>query len=496
MVGAVAGVEGGVTHIAVPFAIGFGLSVALVPVSRVLAIRTGIVAHPRNDRWHRKVIPLLGGVAIGVATLLGTVLSGIAADTMVPLIACMAIFTVGLVDDVMALKPFTKLIGQIAMAAAVVYFDYRLYWLDSRLIDSVLTMVWLVGLTNAFNLLDNMDGLCAGIALIVAVMLIVGLETGASAEFARPEMSFLAVMAGAVTGFLVYNFPPASIFMGDSGALMLGFGLAMLTLSNEGVRGSRSDVIAAIAGPVFVLMIPIFDTTLVTVLRLLAGRSPAVGGRDHSSHRLVALGLSERSAVLVLWFLAGLGGSVGIVLRSTRDDVSLAVGALFVLVMCVFAYFLARVRVYDEAHVPAGAATFTLITSDLPYKRRVFEVLVDVSLAGVAYYLANRLQFDREGFAGNAENFYGSLPIVLTAQLVGFMLVGVYRGTWDHFKRKDRVTFLKGVALGTAIAQLAVLALYGYYSYSISILLIYASILGGLMVVVRTITNKIEDAFE
>ena len=86
--------------------------------------------------------------------------------------------------------------------------------------------------------------------------------------------------------------------------------------------------------------------------------------------------------------------------------------------------------------------------------------------------------------------------LVLTAQLVGFMLVGVYRGTWDHFKRKDRVTFLKGVALGTAIAQLAVLALYGYYSYSISILLIYASILGGLMVVVRTITNKIEDAFE
>ena len=136
---------------------------------------------------------------------------------------------------------------------------------------------------------------------------------------------------------------------------------------------------------------------------------------------------------------------------------------------------------------------FTLITSDFAYKRRVFEVLVDVSLAGAAYYLANRLRFDREAFAGNAENFYRSLPIVLTAQLVGFMLAGVYRGTWDHFKRKDRVTFLKGVVLGTALAQLAVLGLYGYYSYSISILLIYASLLGALMVVARTITNAVED---
>ncbi|HYE85769.1 MAG TPA: hypothetical protein VEA16_05410, partial [Vicinamibacterales bacterium] len=146
--------ESGVTQMLVPYGIGLLLSVALVPVSRMLAIRTGVVAHPRNDRWHRQVVPLLGGVAIGLGTLFGTVIVGIADDTVVPLTACMAIFVVGLIDDVFALKPATKLIGQIAMAGAVVYFDYRLYWVDSRLLDSVLTMVWLVGLTNAFNLLD------------------------------------------------------------------------------------------------------------------------------------------------------------------------------------------------------------------------------------------------------------------------------------------------------------------------------------------------------
>jgi UDP-GlcNAc:undecaprenyl-phosphate GlcNAc-1-phosphate transferase len=394
------------------------------------------------------------------------------------------------------LKPFTKLIGQIAMAAAVVYFDYRLSWVDSRLLDSVLTMVWLVGLTNAFNLLDNMDGLCAGTALVVAVMLMVGLETGASSDFARPEVAFLAVLAGAVSGFLVYNFPPASVFMGDSGALMLGFGLAMLTLGNEGVRGSRSDVVSAIAAPVFVLMIPIFDTTLVTVLRLLAGRSPAIGGRDHSSHRLVAMGLSERSAVVVLWLLAAMGGGIGLVLRSTTDGVSLVAGALFVLLMCALAFLLARVRVYDEAHAPAASAGFTLITSDLAYKRRVIEVLIDASLAGAAYYAANRLRFDVEAYAANAENFYRSLPIVLTAQLIAFFVVGVYRGTWDHFKRKDRVTFLKGVALGVAVSQLAVLVVYGYYSYSISVFLIYASVLGALMIVARSIVSVVESYFD
>lgn len=486
--------EGSVTQVVLPFGIGLLLSVALVPVSRIIAIRTGVVAHPRNDRWHRQVIPLLGGIAIGMATLIGCLVTGIAGETAVPLTACMAIFAVGLVDDVFALKPFTKLIGQIALAGAVVYFDYRLYWVESRLLDSVFTMVWLVGLTNAFNLLDNMDGLCAGIALVVAVMLIIGLQSGASSDAARPEIAFLAVMAGAVTGFLIYNFPPASIFMGDSGALMLGFGLAVLTLSNEGVRGSRSDVVSAIAGPVFVLLIPIFDTTLVTVLRLLAGRSPATGGRDHSSHRLVAMGLSERSAVLVLWALAGLGGGLGVVLRSTQDGLSLAAGATFLVLMCVFAFFLARVRVYDDAHAPAGA--FTLIPGDVPYKRRIVEVLVDVTLAGAAYYLANRLQLDREEFAGNAEKFYGSLPLVLTAQLAGFLIVGVYRGTWDHFKRKDRITFLKGVALGAAISQAVVWLLYGYYSYSIGIFLIYMSLLGGLMVVTRTLVAAIEDAFD
>ena len=471
---------------------GFVLSLALVPVCKIVATRTGMVAHPRNDRWHRKVVPLLGGVGIALALLLGTLVTGVAGDTLVPLTAAMAVFLVGLVDDVFALKPSTKLIWQIAMAAAVVYFGYRLNWLESRLLDSIVTMVWMVGLTNAFNLLDNMDGLCAGTALVVATMLIVGLWTGVSRDIAGPEIAFLSVLAGAVAGFLVYNFPPASVFMGDSGSLMLGFALATLTLNNEGVRGSRSDVLSVIAGPVFVLMIPIFDTTLVTVLRLLAGRSPAQGGRDHSSHRLVALGLSERSAVFVLWGLAAIGGAVGLLLRTASEDGSRFIGGTFLVVICAFAYLLARVRVYDEVATPPAATGVTPLFSGFQYKRRAAEVVLDFTLIGVAYYAANRLRFGSEAYLDNAENFYTSLPIVLAAQLVGFFIVGVYRGTWDHFQRRDRVMFVKGVMLGAGGAQLAILGVYRYYPYSISIFLIYVLVLAVLMVVSRTILEALD----
>src|SRR5204863_4324468 len=123
---------------------------------------------------------------------------------------------------------------------------------------------------------------------------------------------YLAILLGAVAGFLVYNVHPASIFMGDSGSLLLGFSFAAVTLSTKGTTAGRSDVLSIVAAPVLVLLIPIFDTTLVTLSRWVSGRRASQGGRDHSSHRLVAIGLSERRAVRLLWVLAGVGGALGV----------------------------------------------------------------------------------------------------------------------------------------------------------------------------------------
>ena len=454
-----------------PGLIGLLLALVLLPICRVVALRTGVVAHPRNDRWHRQTVPLLGGVGIALPVIIGAFITGVASELMVPLAAAFAVFIVGLVDDVLALKPATKLIAQIALASLLVYFGFQLTWVESRLLNSILTIIWVVGLTNAFNLLDNMDGLCGGIAFVVTAMLLAGLLTGATRDEAGAQVIVLALLLGATGAFLLFNFPPASVFMGDSGALFLGFMLASVTLSPEGIRGSRTDVAAVVAGPVFVLLIPIFDTALVTASRLLSGRSPAVGGRDHSSHRLVALGLSERAAVMVLWSLAAAGGLIGLALRSATEGLSLLLAVAFLGLMSLFAVFLTRVHVYEDR--PTGDA-ITPLVADFMFKRRVVEVIVDFCAIGVAYYGAYRLRFmDAEVYLVNAEAFYESLPVVLAAQLIAFFIVGVYRGTWHYFNTRDGLTLFKGVVLGTAASQIILLYLYEIPAHSRGVFLIY-----------------------
>jgi len=466
-----------------PALVGLLLALILIPICRVIALRTGVVAHPRNDRWNRQTVPLLGGVGIALPVIGGAVLTGAGSQLVVPLVAAFAVFVVGLFDDILALKPATKLIAQIVLASLLVYFGFRLSWVESRLVNSVLTIVWVVGLTNAFNLLDNMDGLCGGIAFVVAAMLLTGLLTGATRAEAGAQMTVLALLLGATGAFLMFNFPPASVFMGDSGALFLGFVLATLTLSPEGIRGSRTDVAAVVAGPVFVLLIPIFDTLLVTASRLLSGRSPAVGGRDHSSHRLVAIGLSERAAVMVLWALAAVGGIIGLALRNATEGLSLLLAALFVTLMGLFAVFLTRVHVYEE-QTPSG--TITPLIADFMFKRRVVEVVFDSGAIAVSYYAAYRLRFlDTGQYLNNVEIFYDSLPVVLAAQLIAFFIVGVYRGTWHYFNMRDGLRLLKGVALGAAGALILLLYLYDVPGQSRGVFPIYVAVVLTLTVLAR-----------
>jgi UDP-GlcNAc:undecaprenyl-phosphate GlcNAc-1-phosphate transferase len=296
------------------------------------------------------------------------------------------------------------------------------------------------------------------------------------------EVTYLAILLGATGGFLAYNRHPASIFMGDSGSLLLGFSFAAITVSAGHQVPGRSDILSIVAAPVLVLLIPIFDTTLVTVARILSGRSPALGGRDHSSHRLVAIGLSERSAVFLLWGLAAIGGAIGLVVRNTTQGWSLIVGGLFLMLMGLFAVYLARVRVYaDTAVPPARESRLTPLVNEFMHKRRVFEVLMDFILIGSAYYFANRWRYDVETYASHADRFYGSLPIVVSVQMISFFIVGVYRGVWHVFGAQDAVTVLKGVVLGVS----GVALLYGYFDDPKLIFVYYA-----LLVLILTIAAR------
>ena len=442
---------------------------------RAAAHRFGFTAKPRADRWHQRPTALLGGIGIAVTVLgLYTILVGAAALPVLGAGAAL-IFLVGLVDDLISLKPYTKLIAEITIASLFVFFGYRLAWTESLTIDTVLTMVWIVGLTNAFNLLDNMDGLCAGISLIVGTTL---LTTMVLQGGVTPQAIYLALLLGATAGFLVYNFHPASIFMGDSGALFIGLNLAVLSLGAGQAGQSPSNLLSMIVGPVLVLLVPIFDTTLVTVSRLLSGRSAAQGGRDHSSHRLVAIGLSERRAVTVLWILSALGGALAVAIHRFQNDWSSIAVALFVLAMIIFAVYLSHVRVYetvDEALLRTGRVTPFVI--DFMYKRRVAEVILDVCIVTIAYYSAYRLRFEGPEFATFFPSFLESLPIVVGVQTVALFAVGAYRGVWRHFSLMDGVVFSKAVLFGTLSSVFFVVYLYRFENYSRGVFVIYGALL-------------------
>ena len=423
-------------------------------------------------------------VGYGMPMSLNTIAEYIAATMLV----------VGLADDLVVLKPYTKLVAEIAIASLFVFFGYRLSWSDSLILDTLLTMLWIVGLTNAFNLLDNMDGLCAGISLIAGSALLV---TFLATAGVTPEAHYLAILLGATAGFLVYNFHPASIFMGDSGSLFIGLNMAVLTLGLAGDSRGPSNVLSIVSAPLLVLLVPIFDTTLVTVSRLLSGRSAAQGGRDHSSHRLVAIGLSERRAVFVLWALAGLGGLLALSIQRFQSDLFSIAAAIFLLAMIIFAVYLARVRIYrdfDETLLQTGRVTPFVV--NFMYKRRVTEVLLDVYLVTIAYYASYRLRFEGQEFSAFFQSFVESLPIVVGVQIVVLFAAGVYRGVWRYFGLMDGVTFGKAVLLGTLTSVFLIVYLYRFENYSRGVFVIYAALLllllGGSRASFRLISEFIQ----
>jgi UDP-GlcNAc:undecaprenyl-phosphate GlcNAc-1-phosphate transferase len=356
--------------------------------------------------------------------------------------------------------------------------------------------VWVVGMTNAFNLLDNIDGLCAGIALIVGCALLVGLNP-AHADEAFFQARYLGLLLGATAGFLVYNFHPASIFLGDSGSLLLGLSMAAITLTHGDVGAAKSNPLAIVVVPLLVLLIPIFDTTLVTASRILSGRSPADGGRDHSSHRLVAIGLSERAAVALLWLLAAVGGGLGIAVDFFNLSWSGLAASLFVLAMAIFAVYLSRVRVYKEEETATlDRSKVTPLVAEFMYKRRVAEVCLDFCLVSIAYYSAYRLRYEGPDFSRNFSLFYRSLPLVVAAQMLALFAVGIYRGVWRYFGLMDTVAVGKGVVFGTLGAQLAIMYFLRFEGFPRTVFAIYAILVAILLTASRASFRLIGEALQ
>jgi UDP-GlcNAc:undecaprenyl-phosphate GlcNAc-1-phosphate transferase len=332
-----------------------------------------------------------------------------------------------------------------------------------------LAIFWLIAITNAINLLDNMDGLAAGIAIIAGGFLALSfVNTGQYIDAV-----ILLCFASALLGFLIYNSNPASIFMGDCGSMFVGFFLASSALVN--VSGGRSrSFLPVLAVPILVLFIPIFDTTFVTILRKLSGRAASQGGRDHTSHRLVALGMSERHAVWMLYGFAALSGVLAVVVQRVKLDVSLAAIAGFTILLTLLGVYLSGVKVYDETadeQVLKGKALYTFLV-DVSYKRRIFEVLLDLVLIILAYWSSYAIKFGPFSASPQWKLFIRSIPIVLFVKMSAFLVMGVYRGLWKYTSIDDLIVFAKAVMLSSIASVIIILFTLRFEGFSRAVFVI------------------------
>ena len=286
------------------FAVALILVSGTMPFFKRLAIRWRFLDQPGDRKIHTRPVPLLGGASIYLGFLLALFLvEGFFISQLLSiLIGATLISFLGLWDDRRGLQPSVKLVGQALITGITVLSGIQVHFLHIPVLDLIVTLLWVLTITNAMNLLDNMDGLSGGVAMVASLFFFLLAVMNGQYLVA----SVTAALLGACIGFLFYNLNPATVFMGDSGSLFIGFMLAMIGIK---LRFPHNTDRVTWMIPVVVLGLPIFDTVLVVVSRLRRGLNPlTTPGKDHVSHRLVAMGATQREAVLILYVVCcGLG---------------------------------------------------------------------------------------------------------------------------------------------------------------------------------------------
>jgi UDP-GlcNAc:undecaprenyl-phosphate/decaprenyl-phosphate GlcNAc-1-phosphate transferase len=447
----------------VSFLVATVTAVAAGAIVRRLAPAYGAVVPPRPDRWHCAPTPTLGGIAIVVATLIGfgvglagPLLGADVVEWSAVLIAGLAMFVVGLFDDRLQLSPVAKLVASLAVGAFLVFALAGIEPAGALPTSyTLIGTVWFAGLCHAFNLLDNMDGLAAGVALIAAAFLAVLLGPW----FGFGLSTLLVALVGALAGFLYWNRPRARLFMGDCGSLFIGAilgGVSLVPVFHARIAFISPTVLATL-----ILVVPLFDTAFVLVLRRLAGRSATRGGTDHVSHRLVSLGFSERSAVRILYLLGLIGGLTAWVLVTGNTVEPLLVVAPFGVLVILTGIYLARVPAYNAEDFKAlQKSSFAPFLKDLAFKWHVGEVLLDLVLITVCYYAAFRLRFEGDEFDNFRPYFTSSLPLILGIKIAALYGSGLYRRSWETFGFRDLASVARGVGMGSLLTVAVAYYLY------------------------------------
>src|SRR3954451_20782891 len=433
-----------------------------------------LVAAPSPDRWHERPTPLLGGIGIFVGLSVG--FWGAAAvgafDVTTAALglyaAIVLLFVAGLVDDLYHLGPAAKLTAQLAAAAIVVATGTNVEIVGNDVVATIIALLWLVGMTNAFNLLDNMDGLAATMAAIAFTFFAIDAVT------IHPSHVVLALaLAGglACAAFLPFNLRPrgkALVFMGDAGSQMLGFALAALglTASWEGAGAT----VATLLLPILVLAVPILDTGLVTIVRLLEGRPIYQGGRDHPSHRLVYHGLSEKRAVVLPAVISAALGATSLFYAVLDNAWVALIGVLLTFALLVqFASVLS-----DVERSPGLLEDRGWLRTFVANPRRLVESLVDFALITASFAVAYYLRLQGGGTAYERHIFLVSLAVLLAVRYVAFIPFGLYRGVWRYAGARDAAAIVGAVLVSELVAYLILDATQVWGSFPRSVFVIDA----------------------
>ncbi len=451
-----------------PFLMGAALVLFLVPPVRTVLMKLGLVDQPSARRINKKPVPRGGGVALCAGTVCTDLLWRMATRSYAPwtspeqyrmfLLASALIVFVGFIDDAFDLKPVLKLIGQIAVALLLYASGISLgeaVWFDvPPLIDCAITLGWYVIIINAFNLIDGMDGLASGLALIGSIGLAVCLIGRGKINDALP----LVILAGGCLGFLRYNFNPASIFLGDCGSMYLGLVLATVPL----LTGGKSAFLASLGVPLLIMGVPLFDTVLAIWRRSMRAMIPNAEGRhefarimkpdmEHLHHRFLSSGLTQRRAAWALYVmsLVMVLVAVGASFFSNRSTGIILIGTLVIIAIMV--RHLSRVELWDT-----GRAFLTMSkTSRFAKFLTPFYVFADIAVFILSWIGSFHIAFP---FVRNL-HLVSVFPLFVSATMFAMLMTGVYRRVWNRADARDFAVIVASVVGGWIVGVSAAIIL-------------------------------------
>lgn len=454
-------------------AIGFGGTAGLMPLARRACVRWKITA-PRAGNQTSEWVPSLGGPAIVAGTL-----CGLALTTGMPLwlgLPVLMLCVAGVIDDIAVLTPLQKLALEVVTASLLILRGPRFVFTGWAPMDLAIAIFWLVTAANAFNLIDGLDGLAAGIGAVSTTTI----ATVAFMYHNVPLGLGAVALVAALAAFLLFNWSPASIFMGDSGALPIGMLIGFMALQAGG--SAVSAPLARYIVPVLLMMVPLLDTSVVTISRLATGQPISRGGHDHSHHRLLRFGFSTPCAVTVCCITTLAFGLCALTAVTLTQTQLIAIVPFVAIGAAVLALFMANLSfdVIEPGNVYSSLQGVAKIALHCVYKWRVADVMLDAANVSAAYFGAYLIRMD---FSIPDEFFHQLLRNLWQVLLVSYsalFVAGVYRNIWRHTELSDATRFAKA-----AVVASGMLILWQGNPVSWSIIILFAILLFNLLTATR-----------